>query len=754
MELNLRDSHFRDFPNPIWVFDVQSRRILDVNPAAVEKYGYSAAEFLNLRLDDLCIPESLNHVLGANNRSNLRCEHQTKSGELLHVEAYTFPVEGSNGTKVMAMVFDVTQRVKMEIEREEMLDRYRIVTEAANDLLWDWDLRTNRIVFNEALVTLYGYDRKFLESDIYWWADLIHPNDRASSSWSIQEAVLAKQRYWSAEYRFRKADGSYVPVLDRGFLQTDSKEQPLRMIGSLVDLSARKAVEDERKQLFRLSNDSLLMLDPSGTITQRNATFCSLTGIDYASPERHNFRDFLESSARQEFEQSVQFALSDGATGEFTTQLRTESTDPRTVQWTLISNEARNRIFLTGRDVTESIRQRKELENALVRSQELAIAAQAANQAQSEFLQNMSHELRTPMNGLLGTAQLLEASATTDRQRHFASILIHSGESLLQILNDILDFSKIESGEISVAHTPFSLTEVIRSVGDLFSLPAMQKGLAFELRIPTNDPVRVTGDPFRMRQIVSNLVGNAIKFTELGEISVSLDVRSIDHSHVEAIIKVRDTGVGIEPVMQDRIFERFVQVDSSPTRKHGGTGLGLAISKTFVELMGGRISVISRPKFGSEFSVQVPFARDESTTLGGQAWPDQAFVAQSGAKVLIAEDVDVNAIILSNWLEDRGFECDVAATGHDTLHKLQTTQYDGLFLDLHMPDLTGYEVIEILRDLERCGDEHLPIIAVTASVSIEERQKCLDSSFDDYIPKPVMVDDLDRVLHRLFESKV
>ena len=587
MELNLRDSHFRDFPNPIWVFDVQSRRILDVNPAAVEKYGYSAAEFLNLRLDDLCIPESLNHVLGANNRSNLRCEHQTKSGELLHVEAYTFPVEGSNGTKVMAMVFDVTQRVKMEIEREEMLDRYRIVTEAANDLLWDWDLRTNRIVFNEALVTLYGYDRKFLESDIYWWADLIHPNDRASSSWSIQEAVLAKQRYWSAEYRFRKADGSYVPVLDRGFLQTDSKEQPLRMIGSLVDLSARKAVEDERKQLFRLSNDSLLMLDPSGTITQRNATFCSLTGIDYASPERHNFRDFLESSARQEFEQSVQFALSDGATGEFTTQLRTESTDPRTVQWTLISNEARNRIFLTGRDVTESIRQRKELENALVRSQELAIAAQAANQAQSEFLQNMSHELRTPMNGLLGTAQLLEASATTDRQRHFASILIHSGESLLQILNDILDFSKIESGEISVAHTPFSLTEVIRSVGDLFSLPAMQKGLAFELRIPTNDPVRVTGDPFRMRQIVSNLVGNAIKFTELGEISVSLDVRSIDHSHVEAIIKVRDTGVGIEPVMQDRIFERFVQVDSSPTRKHGGTGLGLAISKTFVELMGG-----------------------------------------------------------------------------------------------------------------------------------------------------------------------
>jgi two-component system CheB/CheR fusion protein len=257
-----------------------------------------------------------------------------------------------------------------------------------------------------------------------------------------------------------------------------------------------------------------------------------------------------------------------------------------------------------------------------------------------------------------------------------------------------------------------------------------------------------------MRQIVSNLVGNAIKFTDSGDISVSLDVRPIDRSHVEAIIKVRDTGVGIEPSMQDRIFERFVQVDSSPTRQHGGTGLGLAISKTFVELMGGRISVVSRPKFGSEFTVQIPFAREDSTILGHNALIDFPFAAQTGSRVLIAEDVDVNAIILANWLEDRGFECDVAANGQDTLQKLKLNEYDGLFLDLHMPDLSGYEVIEVYRNIEKAGADRLPIVAVTASVSAEEKQKCLDSGFDDYIPKPVMVDDLDRVLRRLFVSKV
>ena len=753
MPLILDDSLFRDVPNPVWVVETETSRFLDVNQAACKRYGYSREEFLNLTLPDVRRPGGPNPITKQGLGLNPVWEHVTKSGETLFVEGHILPVEGLPEGAILAMIFEVTERVKMEQERTELLERYQILSEAAQDLLWDWDLRNNTVTHNETLVTVYGYDRSYLKADISWWSTLIHPEDLGSSTWSIQEAIREKRRYWSAEYRFKKADGTYIPVLDRGILQTDENDKPVRMIGSIVDLTTRQAAEDERNQLFRLSLDSMLMLDPSGTIRLANDAFYHLVGSTREKGERVDIRQYIATEDQIHFNESLHEVLEDGKENHLTTVIVSSQEQSRTVQWGMIANESKSRIFLIGRDITESIQAQRALELALQQSQEFAEKAQAATKAQSEFLQNMSHELRTPMNGLLGTAQLLAASVADEKQQYFTNILIRSGESLLQILNDILDFSKVESGEIMIDQSPFRISETIQSIHDLFLLPAQQKNLNFILTIDPTANKFVLGDSFRLRQIVNNLVGNAIKFTDHGEIELELSVQPAEDNYILAVVKVRDTGIGIDPSMQGRIFERFIQADSSLTRRQGGTGLGLAITKSLTELMGGQISVVSRPQFGSEFTVKIPFKTTKAPKITQPIPSSPVPQIPLGTRVLIAEDVEVNALILASWLEDRGFECITATTGQETMSMLSNHEFHGIFLDLHMPDYSGYEVIGMVRDMEKESFTHLPVVAVTASVSPEERQRCLDNGFDDYIPKPVMVDDLDRVIHRLFVSK-
>jgi len=750
MTFSLPDAFFRSAANPMWVFDDESLMFLDVNEAACQRYGYTRDEFLGMSLLDLRSPEEQELFKNRAAHKGRFWEHRTKSGEILFVQGFEFPFESEDKQFILAMIVDVTESVKLERERTELLKRYQILTQAANDLLWDWDLRTDQVTHNEALITQYGYERSDLLQPISWWSDKIHPDDFNIASWSIQEAIRTRQRYWTSEYRFKKADGSYVLVLDRGILVSDETDTPVRMIGSIVDLTTRRAAEDERNQLFRLSIDSMLLLDPSGSINQANGAFRNLAGIDPDASERRNIREFLGPEDLRVFDEAVRNALEEGIEGHFSTSIATEAGRGRTVQWGLITNEARTRLFLIGRDITESNAARNELEYALVRSQELAVEAQAARQAQTEFLQNMSHELRTPMNGMLGTAQLLAASAQTERQKALASIMINSGESLLQILNDILDFSKIESGKITLDEAPFRLSDALQVVFELFSQSAQQKGLGFNTAISGETNLHVIGDQFRLRQVVSNLVGNAIKFTDEGSIDLSLHVSAEIDGRVETTIGIRDSGVGIPLDMQPHIFDRFVQVDSSLTRRHGGTGLGLSISKAVIELMGGSISLASEVGRGSEFTLKIPFqvvAAPDVRTAPRAATP---MPSKPGTRVLIAEDVEVNAMILMTWLEERGFECIAVETGSEAILALANGSFDGAFVDLHMPDASGYDVVRELRQSERGTDRRLPAVAVTASVSPEEQRKCLAAGFDDYIPKPILIADLNRVVSKLF----
>ncbi len=382
------------------------------------------------------------------------------------------------------------------------------------------------------------------------------------------------------------------------------------------------------------------------------------------------------------------------------------------------------------RDITEQRRAESELREA--RDAALALA-----RMKSEFMATMSHEIRTPMNGVLGMAQVLGKTPLDANQRKYVDTILRSGKALLTVLSDILDFSKIEAGRLELERTAFSLRQTVSDVVELYSEQAAAKRLDLVLHCAADCPRQVVGDPGRVRQVVLNLVGNAIKFTDAGSVRVEIAVIARHPDRATLRVAVTDTGIGIPRAGQTRLFDSFSQVDASTTRKYGGSGLGLAICKRLVELMGGEIGLISAAGEGSTFWFSVPFAlaqdvAPESLDIGA----DDALPLAISGRVLLVEDVDFNQIVVKTLLEPLGLDVDVANNGEEALRRLDEDRYDLILMDCQMPVMDGYEATRKIRARERPG-VHIPIIALTASVFKVERQKCADAGMDDFIPKPV-----------------
>jgi CheY-like chemotaxis protein/nitrogen-specific signal transduction histidine kinase len=400
--------------------------------------------------------------------------------------------------------------------------------------------------------------------------------------------------------------------------------------------------------------------------------------------------------------------------------------------------------------IVRDISDKKQIQSELIKARQ---SAENAKQLQEQFLANMSHEIRTPMNGIQGMTNLLLETILDPQQKKYATIIKRSVNNLLVIINDILDFSKIQSGKLTIENIGFNIREVLLALEPMFAHRLTKKQLNLIVEIDQSIPIFLTGDPYRLNQILVNLLGNAIKFTDLGKVTLSVRMIKQDMRGVQLKFSIRDTGIGIPADKLNTIFESFAQAGSDVERKYGGTGLGLSISKQLVEIQNGSIHVESKEGEGSEFSFEIPYqyAGDDEIYSFKRLKDVDFSTLLMGKKILIAEDNFVNQVLIEHVLQRVGIITAIVNNGNEVIAKLkQKNDYDLVLMDLQMPIMDGYKTtVYIRKQLEI----NIPIIAITATAMKGELEKCIEVGMTDYMSKPYEFVDLYKKICHVLKIK-
>jgi signal transduction histidine kinase/CheY-like chemotaxis protein len=387
-----------------------------------------------------------------------------------------------------------------------------------------------------------------------------------------------------------------------------------------------------------------------------------------------------------------------------------------------------------------------QLENAIFQANDMALKAESASHTKSQFLADMSHEIRTPMNAVLGMASMMEGTSLSAEQRDYIETIRQSGETLMDLINDILDFSKIEAGRVDLEFIPVQVRTLVSETINLLRLKAEDKSLYLRSDISPDVPAVLTGDPTRIRQILINLVGNAIKFTHKGGIEIGVRLKSAEDLKIRLQLFVKDSGIGIPQDRMDRLFRPFSQVDASTTRNYGGTGLGLAISSRLCELMNGRMWVESVYGHGSTFFFEIellPPPVDAVQQEGDASANTPAHVVDpASVRILLAEDNPVNSKVAMLLLKRAGYAPDLAENGKQVLEAFRKKLYDVVLMDVQMPEMDGLTATRKLRKMLGAKSRRPYIIALTASAGKPDHDRCIDAGMDAFLAKPIRVNDM------------
>ena len=550
------------------------------------------------------------------------------------------------------------------------------------------------------------------------------------------------------ELTYIRKDGTRFPAVVNVTALRDEQDTIIGYLLIGTDNTARKLVEEEQlrldqrlreqqfytRSLIESNVDALMTTDPAGIISDVNKQMEALTGCTRDELIGAPFKDFFTDPIRAAA--GIKLVLRDKKVTDY--ELTACDRDGRqtvvSYNATTFYDRGRNLqgVFAAARDITE----RKQVETELKQARAVA---ESASRTKSDFLASMSHEIRTPMNSIMGIADLLAKTELSAEQKKYVAIFQRSGENLLNLINDILDLSKVEASQLELERTGFSLHDHLEKISEMLGPRSEQKGLTLSITVADHVPTELIGDPTRLRQVLLNLLGNAIKFTTSGEVALYVSMPPGSESSPELQFTITDTGIGIPVEKLDGIFERFTQADTSTTRRFGGSGLGLTICRQLVELMGGRIWVESDVGKGSTFAILVPFelwnADDHPAVEAAETDPDQAL---SAMRILLADDSPDNCTIILAYLAHTPHIIEIAETGLTVCDMFKAADYDLVLMDRQMPVMDGLTATRAIRAWEaENGRTATPIIALTASALKGDRELCLSAGCSAFLTKPI-----------------
>ncbi|MFA5299539.1 MAG: ATP-binding protein, partial [Lutibacter sp.] len=501
--------------------------------------------------------------------------------------------------------------------------------------------------------------------------------------------------------------------------------------------------------LIEASLDPLVTISATGKITDMNEALTSITGLTRKELTDTDFLDYFTEPQKARGVYQEVFAKGSVTNSPLTLRHKNGKLTDVLFNGSTYKDEDGNveGVVIVARDVTEQKRVAKELteamifaematsiaEEAKIKAEKATKIAEDAVKAKQQFLSNMSHEIRTPMNAIIGFTKVVLKTELTAKQKEYLNAIKISGDALIVLINDILDIAKVDAGKMTFEQIPFRMSLSLSAMLHLFETKIQEKNLKLVREYDNRIPEVLVGDPVRLHQVILNLVSNAVKFTAKGKITVGVKLLDEDEHSATVEFSVSDTGIGIPEAKLDSIFENFQQASSSTSRLYGGTGLGLAIVKQLIEPQGGSIHVTSKINEGSTFSFKLSFQKTKANAMLDVELVeyDKDF---SGIKILVAEDIPLNQLLMRTLMDDFGFECDIAANGKIAVEKMQTKVYDLILMDLQMPEMNGFETTDYIRNIM---NSNIPIIALTADVTTVDLAKCKSVGMNDYIAKPV-----------------
>jgi two-component system, sensor histidine kinase len=744
-QLNILSSIAAENTNGVVISD-KNGRIEWVNKSFENMTGYSLDELKNTKPGKILQGKDTNPDTVDYLRTQIHagepfvCEilnyHRSGKPYWLRIQGQALKDKDGNIIKYFAIEENITKEKETQQKLIESESRFRLALEKIGDNVWEYDFLTNKTVFSNPKNKFIGYTTgESNENNINWWESvqeddlhLLIENDRKYRNGETDFHVL--------EYRMVLSDGSIRWVLDRGVvIEKDKDGKPLKVIGTHADVTDKKNAEEalRRKEekyrnIIANINLGLLEVDNDERIQYANQRFCDMCGYE--------LEELLGKKASAMFVRNESIKVLKNKN-----ELRKKNiADAYEVsvsnkkgehKWWLISgapnyNDEGELIGSIGihLDITEH----KKLELELIEAKN---NAEASARAKETFLANMSHEIRTPMNAIIGMSNQLAKSNLAKEQQFYLHTIQSASDNLLIIINDILDLSKIEAGKLAIEHIGFEPQKIIGEAMQVMMYKAQEKGISFTNSFFDSklSPVFI-GDPYRLNQVLLNLISNAIKFTDKGAVDVICEV--IDDKVASQIVKVtvNDTGIGMDESYVNQIFDKFSQEYKSGSRKFGGTGLGMSISKELIELMGGKINVKSKKGIGTSISITLELTKGDNSNLFQKDTIQLTNDFLKGKKIIVADDNDHNRLVASLILQNYGAEIIEAYNGEETLYPANNA--DLILMDIQMPVLNGYEATKILRE----RGNNIPVIAVTANAIKGENEKCIEAGMNDYISKP------------------